>query len=62
MKKLFKLGFLALAVSLSVAACNSSNTSEADSDTTVIDSPAVDTTVLDSTGVDTLSADTAAQM
>jgi len=38
MKNLFKFGFLALAISLSVAACNSNKTEEAVTDT--IDSTA----------------------
>lgn len=33
MKNLFKFGFLALAISLSIAACNSNKTEEAASDT-----------------------------
>ncbi|WP_442588201.1 hypothetical protein ACSBL2_19335 [Pedobacter sp. AW31-3R] len=56
MKNLFKFGFLALAISLSVAACNSEKTGEA-TDTTVTDSSTivtdVDTTVKDSTVKDT---------
>ena len=56
MKNLFKFGFLALAISLSVAACNSENKGEA-VDTTVTDSSTivtdVDTTVKDSTVQDT---------
>ena len=58
MKNSFKFGFLALAISLSVAACNSTKTEEAATDSV----PAVDTTVVaDSTAVaDTTAADTAA--
>ena len=56
MKNLFKFGFLALAISLSVAACNSEKKAEA-TDTTVTDSSTittdVDTTVKDSTVKDT---------
>ncbi len=56
MKNLFKFGFLALAISLSVAACNSEKKGGA-SDTTVTDSSTVvtdvDTTVKDSTVKDT---------
>lgn len=40
MKNFFKLGFVALALSLSVVACNSENKAEG------TDSPAVDTTVV----------------
>lgn len=35
MKNLFKLGFIALAVSLSVVACTSNKTSTSSSDTTI---------------------------
>lgn len=53
MKNLFKFGFLALAISLSVAACSSNKTEEAAADTTV----AVDTTaVVDTTAADTTAA------
>ncbi|WP_256005114.1 hypothetical protein [Pedobacter deserti] len=56
MKNAFKFGFLALAISLSVAACNSEKSGES-SDTTMVDSSAVitevDTTVTDSTVQDT---------
>jgi len=57
MKNLFKFGFLALAISLSVAACSSNKTEEV-----ATDSPAVtqDTTVQDTTVQDTASKDTAA--
>jgi ABC-type glycerol-3-phosphate transport system substrate-binding protein len=57
MKNLFKFGFLALAISLSVAACNSEKKADAATDTTVTDSSTVvtdvDTTVKDSTVKDT---------
>lgn len=56
MKNLFKFGFLALAISLSVAACNSEKKAGA-TDTTVTDTSVVttdvDTTVKDSTVKDT---------
>ena len=56
MKNMFKFGFLALAISLSVAACNSEKKGEA-TDTTITDSSTVvtdvDTTVKDSTVKDT---------
>lgn len=56
MKNLFKFGFLALAISLSVAACNSEKKAEG-TDTTMTDSSTVvtdvDTTVKDSTVKDT---------
>ncbi len=59
MKNLFKFGFLALAISLSVAACNSekkdkgADTTLTDSSAVVTDTTAVDTTVKDSTVKDT---------
>ncbi|QNK63316.1 hypothetical protein H7F33_02015 [Pedobacter sp. PAMC26386] len=56
MKNLFKFGFLALAISLSVAACNSEKKAGA-TDTAATDSSTittnVDTTVKDSTVKDT---------
>jgi len=60
MKNAFKLGFLALALSLTVAACGESgkkadgaDTTVTDSSTIVTDTTAVDTTVKDSTVKDT---------
>jgi len=59
MKNLFKFGFLALAISLSVAACNSEKKADTadstmtDSSTIVTDTTGVDTTVSDSTVKDT---------
>ncbi|PWS29260.1 hypothetical protein DHW03_05420 [Pedobacter yonginense] len=59
MKNSFKLGFLALALSLSVVACNSekkaegADTSVTDSSTIVTDTNKVDTVVKDSTVKDT---------
>ncbi|WP_421939963.1 hypothetical protein [Pedobacter sp.] len=59
MKNAFKLGFLALALSLSVVACNSekkaegTDTTVTDSSTIVTDTNKVDTTVTDSTVKDT---------
>jgi|LauGreDrversion4_2_1035121.scaffolds.fasta_scaffold00006_74 ABC-type glycerol-3-phosphate transport system substrate-binding protein len=60
MKNLFKFGFLALAISLSVAACSSNKTEEAATDSTAVDSTAVDTTAADSTATDSVAADSAA--
>ena len=49
MKNSFKFGFLALAISLSVAACNSTKTEEAATDSV----PAMDTTaVVDTAAVE----------
>ncbi|GGG91371.1 hypothetical protein GCM10007422_00290 [Pedobacter zeae] len=60
MKNAFKLGFLALALSLTVAACGGSgkkadgaDTTITDSSTIVTDTTSVDTTVKDSTVKDT---------
>ncbi|SER03441.1 hypothetical protein [Pedobacter rhizosphaerae] len=59
MKNAFKLGFLALALSLSVVACNSekkadgADTTLTDSSTIVTDTNKVDTAVTDSTVKDT---------
>ena len=59
MENAFKLGFLDLALSLSVAACNSekkgegADTTVTDSSTIITDTTAVDTTVKDSTVKDT---------
>ncbi|SMC87151.1 hypothetical protein [Pedobacter nyackensis] len=57
MKNAFKFGFLALAISLSVAACQSSEKTGESTDTTVVDSTTtvttVDTTVTDSAVKDT---------
>ncbi|MNK71320.1 hypothetical protein D3C87_907690 [compost metagenome] len=62
MKNAFKLGFLALALSLSVVACKSEKKDgAADSskvDSTVVDTTVKDTTVKDSTVKDTLATDT----
>lgn len=60
MKNLFKFGFLALALSLSVAACNSEKKADG-ADTTAADTTmAVDTNGTDTTvAVDTTAADTA---
>ncbi len=57
MKNLFKFGFLALAISLSVAACNSNKTEEVATDSVAV----MDTTiVVDSVTVDSAALDTAA--
>lgn len=62
MKNLFKFGFLALAISLSIVACNSDKATEETTDSVAVDSVAVDTTVVDSTVVDSTAADTTAAM
>ncbi|RNL56111.1 hypothetical protein [Pedobacter jejuensis] len=53
MKNAFKLGFLALALSLSVAACNSEKKADG-ADTTLTDSSAI---VTDTTATDTMVKD-----
>lgn len=59
MKNLFKFGFVALAISLSVVACSSNQNEEA-ADSTVVDTTVLDTTVsVDTTVVDTTATDTA---
>ncbi|WP_443938684.1 hypothetical protein [Pedobacter sp. MW01-1-1] len=62
MKNAFKLGFLALALSLSVVACSSEKKAEgADStavDTTVVDSTKTDSVIVDSTKTDSVVVDT----
>ncbi len=62
MKNLFKFGFLALAISLSVAACSSNKTEEAATDTTAVDTAVVDTAAVDTTvAADTTAAAPVAQ-
>jgi predicted small lipoprotein YifL len=61
MKNAFKYGFLALALSLSVAACNSEKKADS-ADTTLTDTTIVDTTVVDTTIVDTAVTDTATKL
>ena len=64
MKNTFKFGFLALAISLSVAACNGSKKGGASDSTatgsTLTDSSAtgIDTSVKDSAAIDTVAKDT----
>jgi hypothetical protein len=52
MKNVFKFGFLALAISLSVAACNSGQTSEGAADSDSIAAAATDS--IDSTAAATI--------
>ena len=57
MKNLFKFGFFALAISLSVVACNSNKPAEEASDsTTMSDSSMMDSTMMDSTMMDSTKA------
>lgn len=63
MKNLFKFGFLALALSLSVAACNSEKKAEGTDSPAVeatVDTNAVDTNAVDSNAVDSNAAAPAA--
>jgi hypothetical protein len=46
MKNSFKFGFLALAISLSVAACNSNKTEEAAGDSSVVNQDSLDAVAL----------------
>ena len=61
MKNAFKLGFLALALSLSVAACSSDKKAMGTSDSTKVDS-AASTTTTDSAATDTTKKDSANKM
>lgn len=60
MKKLLKFGFFALAISLSVVACNSNKKTDAAADSAKMDSVTVDTAAVDTAAVDTAKVDTAA--
>ncbi|GGI25536.1 hypothetical protein [Pedobacter mendelii] len=60
MKNAFKLGFLALALSLSVVACSEKKAESTDS--TTVDSSVVDTTVKDTMAKDTMMTDTTKKM
>ncbi len=64
MKNLFKFGFFALAISLSVVACNSNKAGEENADSVAVDSVSIDTTtIVDSTViVDSVTVDTAAAL
>jgi len=55
MKNLFKFGFLALTISLSVVACNSSEKSADATDSTMTDTSV---TTMDTTATDTAAIDT----
>lgn len=61
MKNLLKFGFLALAITLSASACNSTKT-ESGADSTLVDSATTDTTMLSDTTavVDSTVIDSAA--
>jgi len=61
MKNAFKLSFLALALSLSVAACNSEKKAEG-ADSTVVDTTVKDTTKMDTSKMDTTKMDTTKKM
>ncbi len=62
MKNLFKFGFFALAISLSVVACNSNKASEETADSASMDSITVDTAAIDTVAGDSsmVSVDTTA--
>ena len=57
MKNFFKLGFVALALSLSVVACNSETKTES-TDTIGTDTMLTDTTVTDTVATTTVATDT----
>jgi hypothetical protein len=52
MKNLFKFGFFALAISLSVVACNSNKATDASADSASVDSITVDTAAVDTVAAD----------
>nr|WP_294893903.1 hypothetical protein [uncultured Pedobacter sp.] len=52
MKNLFKFGFFALAISLSVVACNSNKAKEEAKDSAAVDSITVDTAAVDTVAND----------
>jgi len=60
MKNLLKFGFFALAISLSVVACNSNKPAETATDSVAVDSTAVDSAAVDTAAVDSVAADTTA--
>jgi len=62
MKNLFKFGFFALAISLSVVACNSNKPADDAADSVAVDSVSIDTTIVDTTIVDSVAIDTAAAL
>jgi len=64
MKNLLKFGFFALAISLSVVACNSNKASEEAADSTSMDSITVDTSAVDTLAGDSsmVSVDTTKAM
>ena len=63
MKNFFKLSFLALTISLSVAACSSNKPAETATDSVAVDSTAKDSmSVADTATVDTSKVDTTKKM
>lgn len=63
MKNLFKFGFFALAISLSVVACNSNKAADEATDSTSMDSIMVDSSAVDTMAdSSTLMVDTTAKM
>lgn len=63
MKNFFRLSFLALTISLSVAACSSNKPAETATDSVAVDSLAADSmSVTDTATVDTSKVDTAKAM
>lgn len=64
MKNLLKFGFFALAISLSVVACNSNKATDAAADSAAMDSVKVDTAAVDTAAVDSgmVAVDTTKKM
>lgn len=64
MKNLLKFGFFALAISLSVVACNSNKATEEAADSAAMDSVMVDTSAVDTVAGDSsmVAVDTTAAM
>ena len=63
MKNFFRLSFLALTISLSVAACSSNKPAETATDSVAVDSLAADSmSVTDTATVDTSKVDTTKKM
>ena len=64
MKNLLKFGFFALAISLSVVACNSNKATDESADSAAMDSIMVDTAAIDTVAGDSsmVTVDTTAKM
>ncbi len=59
MKNAFKFGFLAMAISLTVAACGDTETKDKGTDSTTVDTAlTTDSAVLDTNSIDSTTTDT----